>query len=746
MHKSLGGFFRDHFGSFLEAITNIYLFLPFFFSVEILLRTLFSPWKGLTDQTKTRGFSISAWGSHVFFNLISVWIGCTIRIVMLGVFFLVQSIYIIVIPVLLLGYLLLLPLWLLGYLIIPSPHQKKEHAKQRFLKTHVLDQKNASYAGQWFEHWYRYEHLHDRWWKLENLFQTLPLANDWAAGYTPTLDQYVIELSSSSYHHNRSHIVGRETEVQAIEQALLRSEEANVLIVGQDGVGKHTVLDQFSQRVLHGTCHPLLGHKRILKLNMEKVLAISRDPKEREVFFAKLLQEATRSGNVILLIDQIDRYLSSDGQNRVDMTATLAEYAHSNRLQLIGITNQHAYNTYIYPNQSLNHLFASVTISEITKQQALEVLFDYNRHFERRYRVTIPYETLTVIIEKSDFYITNIPFPTKAIQLLDSVCVYVTQTLNQKIVKPEHIDPVLSKQTHAPTSINQDMKTKLLTLEKRLTTEVLNQPEAVHEVAAALRRAFLLLGKRKKPLASFLFLGSTGVGKTQTAKAITHSFFESDDALLRFDMSLYQSQDDISKLIGSPQANDPGLLTSAVRSRPYGVLLLDEIEKANHDLLNIFLTMFDEGYLTDGYGNRLDCKNLIIIATSNAGADYLYQMQQQNVAISSNQLMNYLIEHQYFSPEFLNRFDGVIAFHPISEQSMLPIAKQMLAKIQQNVQELYQVKLVVSDQSLQYILQNHVDASFGARNLDRVLRDQIEDQVAQLILSGKAQPGSTITM
>ncbi len=731
-------------GTFFEGLINIFLFLPYFFSVEILLRTLFAPWKGLSDTSTSRGFSLSAMGNRFMFNLISVWIGATIRLVMIGIFFLVQTIFILLIPFIILFFFALLPVLMLWDVITPSAHQKKERAKQRFLRTHLQDQNNAPYAAQLFE--MHYDRLWDRaqWWKLKNLFQTVPLASDWAAGYTPTLDRYATEISTAAFHKRTLHIVGRDAEIESIEQSLLRAEEANVLVTGFEGVGKHTIIEAFARRVAHGVCHPRLAHKRILRLSMEKILTVSRDPKEREAFFGKLLKEAAHSGNVILLIDEIDRYVSSGASGRVDMTATLAQYAHSNRVQIIGVCTPYAYNTYIFPNQSLGHLFSVITIAEITKSEALEVLFEYHLWYERHYRVTIPYETLVTIIDKSDFFITSIPFPTKAVQLLDTVCVYTTQTLKQKVVLPEHIDPVLTAQTHAPTKVTEEMKQKLLTLEKQLETQVLNQQTAIHEVAAALRRAFLLLGKRKKPLASFLFVGSTGVGKTETAKAITETFFDDQSALLRFDMSTFQTREDISKLIGSPQTQQPGLLTSAIRNHPYGVLLLDEIEKASHDLLNIFLTMLDEGYLVDGTGTHLDCKNLVIIATSNAGSDYLHSMQQQHIAINSSQLMNYLIEQGHFSPEFLNRFDGVITFQPMQSSSMMPIAQKMLATIQQNVKDLYQVNLEVSDQSLQYIVQQNTDPSFGARNLDRILRDQIEDQVAQLILSGKAQPGATI--
>ncbi|MFW5703264.1 MAG: AAA family ATPase [Patescibacteria group bacterium] len=746
MSKSPAYFLQHNISNTIEAIVNIYLFLPYFFSVETLLKTLFSPWKGLTDTSTSRGFSLNEIFNRFMFNLISISMGFIIRSTVLGLFFVVQSIYIIFIPVILVIYLLTLPVQFFFFLILPTEDDKKRHQKAIFIKKHTLDQAHLQYVEQWFDYRYQQQQYDSQWWKLHNLFETVPLASDWAAGYTPHLDEFSTELSSGAYQRHRDHIVGRKSEVQAIEQALLKSEEANVLLVGDEGVGKHTIVDVFARNLFHGKCNRILAFKRVVKLHMDKIMSRSKDGKEREVLLAMLMKEAAKAKNVILMIDNFDKYVSSGSANRVDMSGPIVEFGRTGNLQIIGITTPYSYNKYIFMNEQVKMLFERVQVNEISKQEALQILFDATHQYEKRYKVIVPYEVLIAIIEKSDFFITDIPFPEKALHLLDNVCVYASQTMKQKMVLPQMIDVVLSAETHTPTTLNEDMKQRLLKLEDDLGKRVINQTEAIHELAAAMRRAFLLLGKRRKPLASFLFLGSTGVGKTETAKALSHIFFGDEKTLMRFDMSLYQSKEDIPKLVGSSESQNPGLLTNAIRQQPYGVLLLDEIEKADKNLLNIFLTILDEGYYTDGFGKRVDCKNLVIIATSNAGADYLFENQKNGTQISTNQLIAYLIENGYYAPEFLNRFDGVIAYHPIESTSMLPIARKMLSKIQQNVLELYDVHLEVSDEALQYVLQNNVDPSFGARNLDRVLRDHIEDQVAQLILSGKAQPGATIRM
>jgi ATP-dependent Clp protease ATP-binding subunit ClpA len=343
-------------------------------------------------------------------------------------------------------------------------------------------------------------------------------------------------------------------------------------------------------------------------------------------------------------------------------------------------------------------------------------------------------------VEKSDYYITYIPFPEKAIELLDLTCIYAKKN-NMKIVSPDIVDQILTEKTHIPTTVTDSMRSKLLNLESLLKEKIVQQDTAIDELSQALRRSFLLIGKRKKPLACFLFLGPTGVGKTETAKTIASTFFGSDKYLIRFDMSLYQSKNDIPTLIGSADNNNPGLLSKALRENPYGVLLLDEIEKADKDLLNIFLTMLDEGYFTDAFGKRVDGKNLVIIATSNAGSDIIFK---ENVA--GHSLVNLLVEKRVFSPEFLNRFDGIISFSPLEFAAVAKIAKKMIDRINIDIDNLYKVKLEVSDAFLNEILKQGYDSKFGARDIERIIRKRIEDSVARLILENKVKEGDIIRL
>lgn len=746
MNKSIGNFISSKIPPFFEALMNLFVFFPYFFSVGTCLRTLFSPWKGLTVQKKKRGFSFEEWFSVMSFNIVSRGIGFIMRFSLIIVFFVFVTIYVLLIPIIIIIYFLLLPFVFFMYLLQPSQKTVYTKRKTKFVSSHALKDEHKDYVSRWFDYIYHNEIKEAEWWKLDNLFHTIPLAKDWAVAYTPKLDDYSTDLTAASHQTHIKHVIRRQKEIQAIQNVLLKSREANAIIVGLQGVGKSAIIDALAQQIFRGTCHPLLKQKRILKLNMSKILTTYNDPQEREYFFKQLLKEAAKAKNIIVMIDNIDRYISSGEQDRFDLSDPLQEFGKRSDIQILGITKPFNYDKYVFFNESIKNLFNKIDVYEISKKEAMQILLETVPEFEKRYKVIIPLETLNTVVEKSDFFITDIPFPEKALRMLDSMCVYTNERLKQKLVLPEYVDVELSTNHHVISSLNDDMKKNLLSLEEEIGKHVFNQSEAVHEISTSMRRAFLLLGKRRKPLTSFLFLGPTGVGKTETAKAIARVFFSTEDAIARFDMSLYQSKNDIPKLVGSMEQQYPGLLTTAVRERPYGVLLLDEIEKADRDLLNVFLTILDEGYFTDGFGKLVDCKNLIIIATSNAGANFLFKRLSENpdVPIKSNELIQYLIENQYYTPEFLNRFDGVVAFNPIQGDSMILVARKMLGSVQNHIFDLYKVKLEVSDETLLAITKNNFNPAFGARNLDRILRQEIEDKVAKLVLANEVSEGDTI--
>lgn len=713
MRKNLLQYYSLSIKNFVEAVVNLFIFFPYFFSVLTLLKTLFHPWKNLHVKKATPGFSFSEWLDLLFFNLISRSIGFFMRFSIVIFYFLLQIFFIMSLPFIALIFFLYIPIGYLIYLIKKTPEEKKQILKEEFVKNHCLKEENKKTVEEWFENYYKTYILEKDWWKLENLLSIPPLARDWSYGYTPNLDQYAVSLASSSYLSHINNIVGREKEISQIEIALSKNKEANVIIVGDEGVGKNTIVDALAKRIYLGKTNPNLIYKRILKIDMEK---IGQDTN----LFESLLQEANQADNIILFIDNFERYTGWE--------ISFEKYASSNRFQIIAATTPFFYQKFIFSNEKINKLFSKVDVFEVSKEEAMKIMMEKFYELETYHQVFISYEAIKETIEKSAFYITYIPFPEKAVDLLDTTCVYVKNKNKNKKIKPiltdNEINQVLFEKIHIPVTLTSQMKEKLLSLELLLKNEIFDQEEAVNKLSSSLRRSFVLIGKRKKPLASFLFLGPTGVGKTQTAKAIAKVFFSSNyqsqlnnQYLIRFDMSNYQSKYDIPKLIGDMTTNEPGLLATAIRNQPYGVLLLDELEKADINLLNIFLTIIDEGYFTDGFGRNVDCKNLVIIATSNAK------------------------DESFFPPEFINRFDGVIKFKNLSQKALREITLRIIENLNRELFSLYKINIKLKDETLNYLITIGYHPEYGARNMERVIRDHVEDKVAKLILSEKTKGG-----
>lgn len=734
MNPRFGQFAREKNKHFYTAVANIFIFLPYFFSVGTLLKTLLSPWKNLQQKKETPGFSFNEWGNRLSFNLISRFIGAGARIMLIGTYLCLQLSFVLLLPATFILFNLSLPIFFMVQSSRKPYSEKQQAAKDAFIESHSLTPETKPAVGAWFDSLSHTDIANRPWYDLKRLMSSPPLGRNFSAGYTPTLDLYVKELTAPLSHSKN--LIAREKEITQIEQILAKSNEANVVLVGEEGVGKHTVVEALAKRIFDGSSNPVLAYKRILKVDMEKILAQSPDQLTREKIMKDMLTEAANAGNIIIFIDELDKYVSNES-NRIDLSSTITEFAYENKIQFIGIATPFNYQKYIFKKDAVSNAFEKIDIHEVSKDEAQAILLSEVGLFERRYQLTIPYETIVDCVTKSDYYITNIPFPEKAIDLLDTACSYV-KSQKQAIVTPQVITTLLEQKTHVPLEVNEDMKAKLLDLEKTLADKIIAQTEVTTKLAGALRKSFVIGTTRKKPIASFLFLGPTGVGKTETAKALATVFFGGSDKMIRFDMANFQSRENIPQLIGSSETNEPGQLTQAIREHPYGILLLDEIEKADHDLLNIFLSLLDEGYFTDGFGKRVDCRNLMVIATSNAGADFVYSG-------ATTSLIDHLVETHLFNPEFLNRFDDVIVYKSLEGASIRILAKRMLAAISKDIQEKQGVTISISDGLVEELVSKGYNPKFGARNMARIIRDEVENKIAHAILAGTVKKGGTIS-
>ena len=617
---------------------------------------------------------------------------------------------------------------------------KKFKPLKNFLKKYQVKTKDAIAVTNWF---LRHEKMtsETRAWQVGNLLKIPPLGKSLVYGYTPSLNNYCEDLAApKEYHHQ---LVGRSRETAMIEQVLSRTVGNNVLLVGEPGVGRLTIVEEFAKKVHDGTVNPSLSHRRVLEFSLRRLLSESKSDLEAKGVVEEILGEAAYAGNIILAIANFDQYVSS-GQGRIDLT-NVFNRAVMRGVQIIGITSFTDYAKYLYPNQELLKNFEKVEAEPPTKEEALTILEDTVDLYERRNAVFVTYQALKEIIKKVDRYVSHIPFPEKAIDLLDEACVYAAQ--NQiRLVTPEEINVVISQKTKIPLGkISEDEVEKLKNLESLIHRRVIDQQEAVLAVSRALRRTRVGITKENKPVGTFLFMGPTGVGKTETAKALAEAYFGDEKRMIRFDMSEYQGDDALERAIGSPQTGDPGLFSKAIREDPFSLLLLDEIEKSHPNVLNLYLTMLDEGYFTDAFGKRVDCRNLIIIGTSNAGTELIRQRIDEGINIEdiNREALDYVQRQGIFTPEFLNRFDAAVIFRPLSMDHLLQIAELMLKNLNKRLAP-KEIAVKITPDLLKRIAELGYNPAFGARPMNRVIQDKIEDHLAQKLLRGELKKGEEI--
>ena len=637
---------------------------------------------------------------------------------------------------------------------------------------------------------------------------------------TPTLDELARDLTEMVRKDQIDPVVGRDNEIKRVVQILSRRTKNNPVLLGEPGVGKTAVAEGFSQKIVNGEVPDNLKNKRVMMLDMGSLVAGTKYRGEFEDRLKKIIEEIREDGNVILFIDEMHTLIGAGGaEGAIDASNILKPALARGEVQVIGATTLNEYQKYVEADAALERRFASVTINEPTPEVALTILKGLRPKYEKHHQLQITDEALESAVKLSKRYIASRFLPDKAIDLMDEAAARVrinnaqkadkvsaikkklselsqekTEALlkedfekaaeirNEELkiqeklekqiqrdkdeedsnnyrvkVTAEDIAEVVSEWTGVPViQINRSEGDRLIRLEKILHNRVIGQDEAVKAVSKAIRRARSGLKDPTRPIGSFMFLGPTGVGKTELAKALAEAMFGSEDSMIRIDMSEYMEKYTTSRLIGSPPGyvgyDEGGQLTEKVRNNPYSVVLLDEVEKAHNDVFNILLQVLDDGFLTDSKGRKVDFRNTIIIMTSNLGATALRDEKSvgfgaKDVSDDYEAMAAKVREtlKKTFRPEFLNRLDETVVFHSLNKEEIHQIVKLMAKNIIDRIKE-QNINLKITPAAIDIVAETGFDAEYGARPIRRVLQDKIEDLLSEELLAGNIETGATVTI
>ncbi|EZP79081.1 ATPase AAA-2 domain-containing protein [Parageobacillus genomosp. 1] len=635
---------------------------------------------------------------------------------------------------------------------------------------------------------------------------------------TPTLDSLARDLTAIAREGRLDPVIGRSKEIQRVIEVLSRRTKNNPVLIGEPGVGKTAIAEGLAQQIVNNEVPETLRDKRVMTLDMGTVVAGTKYRGEFEDRLKKVMDEIRQAGNIILFIDELHTLIGAGGaEGAIDASNILKPALARGELQCIGATTLDEYRKYIEKDAALERRFQPIYVDEPTVEESIQILQGLRDRYEAHHRVSISDEAIVQAVKLSDRYITDRFLPDKAIDLIDEACSKVRlrsftappklKELEQKLeevrkekdaavqsqefekaaslrdmeqrlreeleetkrawkekqgqenseVTVEDIAMVVSSWTGIPVAkLAQTETERLLKLEEILHSRVVGQDEAVKAVAKAVRRARAGLKDPKRPIGSFIFLGPTGVGKTELARALAEAMFGDEDALIRIDMSEYMEKHSTSRLIGSPPGyvgyEEGGQLTEKVRRKPYSVVLLDEMEKAHPDVFNILLQVLEDGRLTDSKGRTVDFRNTIIIMTSNVGANALkrnkyvgfnVQDEEQKYKDMKGKVMDEL--KKAFRPEFLNRIDEIIVFHSLEKQHLKQIVKLMADTLIKRLKE-QDIDLELTDAAIEKIASEGYDPEYGARPLRRALQKHIEDRLSEELLKGTIAKGRKVVV
>ena len=653
---------------------------------------------------------------------------------------------------------------------------------------------------------------------IQEEFQAAKAMQNLGGSPTPALDQYSRDLTQMAAEGKLDPVVGREKEISRLIQILSRRTKNNPCLVGEPGVGKTAIAEGLAQRILAGSVPETIKDKRLVVLDLSGMVAGSKYRGEFEERIRKVVDEVRENQGILLFIDELHTIIGAGGaEGALDASNILKPSLSRGELQIIGATTLEEYRKYIEKDAALERRFQPVTVEEPSEEEAYEILKGLRPYYERHHKVEISDEALEAAVKMSVRYINDRFLPDKAIDLIDEAASKVQLSgyqasseiedlsreiqeilqekeraiktgylslakecqekqkeaearLEQLQVKEEKknqrksgkvdekaVASIVSDWTKIPVQrLTEGETRRLAQLEKELHKRVIGQEEAVRAVSQAVKRGRVGLKDPNRPIGSFLFLGPTGVGKTELSKALAQAVFGSEQAMIRVDMSEYMEKHSVSKLIGSPPGyvgyDEGGQLSEKVRRNPYSVILFDEIEKAHPDVFNILLQVLDDGHITDAHGRKVDFKQTIIIMTSNAGAQAFVEPKQLGFISQKDEKKDYekmksgVMEEvrRLFKPEFLNRIDEIMVFHTLNKEEIRKIVLLLLKSLEKRCEEQMDIHLNVTNSAVDYIAEAGFDAKYGARPLRRAIQSKIEDRLANELLEGKIKRGDIV--
>jgi ATP-dependent Clp protease ATP-binding subunit ClpC len=576
-----------------------------------------------------------------------------------------------------------------------------------------------------------------------NLLKKGSIGLEWTSGYTPFLDRFSRDITNEVKRGGFQETIGHQEEIKSVERVLSRGEVNSPIIVGEPGAGRRSVVRQIAKNSFLGVGAESVKHRRFLEVDLPLIISCFDNKEDVRSTIDKIFTEAYRAGNIILTINNFHNFVGEkEKMGVVDISGVLSSYLQVPSFRVIGVTNYTGFRKTVEKNERITSLMEKIEIKEVDEKETLLLLERFGLYFERRYKRMISFIALKEVISLSDRYIMKSCFPEKAIDLLEETMTYVSQ-LEDYIVLPSHVQKIVSEKTEVPVGkIDNKEKKILLDMEKLLGERIIGQERAVKAVSLALRRNRAGVDLRKGLIGSFLFLGSTGVGKTETAKALADIYFGSKKRVNRIDMSEFQSISDVSRLIGSFQ--EEGVLVSGVKEDPFSLILLDEIEKAHPDILNLFLQVLDEGHITSGRGEKIDFRNCMLVATSNAGYQIINEVLEQNDDLqeAKEKILKTIFRKSIFRPEFVNRFDEVVLFNSLKKEDLLFIADINLEKIKKHLKK-KDIDFEISSELKKKIVEISYDPLFGAREMQRVIQNKVGDSLSSAILKGKIKRGDS---